>query len=217
MQGRKIIIYIIIVAFIIPLIKVTLTNDFIRNVKTFFNKENSEKTFPERKLLKGECYIKLRDFDQVFETKKNPQDLNKNKYNTQDYHGSIIIRGNINNKYNLFFYGHNTYDGKMFSNLTKYQNRYLLLNSKGIDVKTNKTTEHYRIVFAKKINIQSENPWIFAKLNSYHELIRYKKYLKSQDDSFKINSHKLITLMTCTNEDEEDKRFFVVGERSKKW
>lgn len=46
--------------------------------------------------------------------------------------------------------------------------------------------------------------------------MRYKKYLKSQYDNFEINSHKLITLMTCTNEDEEDKRFFVIGERSKK-
>ena len=46
----------------------------------------------------------------------------------------------------------------MFSGLTKYNDEFFLSNSKGIDVKTYSGYEHYKILFAKKINIEKENP-----------------------------------------------------------
>lgn len=212
---RRIIMYILFASLIIVLIKFTFTYDLMDYITRIKDDKKIYKEFEKKKLSKGECYIKLNDFDQVFKPKSNPKFLNLDEHDKYSYHGSVIKRGNIDDKYSLFFYAHNTYDGKMFSGLTKYNDEFFLSNSKGVDVKTYSGYEHYKILFAKKINIEKENPWTLGNINSYAELLRYKIFLKSQDKNFRVNKIKIITLMTCTNEDEKDKRFFVVGERRK--
>lgn len=214
-MRKRIIISILLFSFIIPLIKFTFTYDFINYLASKFKKDDKKihKEFEKKKLSKNECYVKLNDFNQIFKLKSNPKFLNLDDNGKYNYHGSVIRKSNINNKYSLFFYAHNTYDGEMFSKLTKYNDKFFLINSKGIDVKTYKEYEHYKILFAKKISIEKENPWTLGSVNSYPELLRYKNFLKTHDKNFRVNKIKIITLMTCTNEDEKDKRFFVVGER----
>lgn len=154
---RKIIVYILFLGLIITLIKLNFT-DFIDYIKETKEDKKIEKEFHKKKIPKGECYIRLNDFNQIFKVKSDPKFLNLDGNAQYSYHGSVIKRSNINDKYSLFFYAHNTYDGKMFSNLTRYNNKFFLVNSKGIDIKTYDGYTHYKILFAKKISIEKENP-----------------------------------------------------------
>lgn len=102
---RRIIMYILFASLIIVLIKFTFTYDLMDYITQTQIKDDKKiyKEFEKKKLPKGECYIKLNDFDQVFKPKNNPKFLNLDEHGKYSYHGSVIKRGNIDDKYSLFF------------------------------------------------------------------------------------------------------------------
>lgn len=115
------------------------------------------------------------------------------------------------NEANTLIYGHNLLNGKMFSNLTKYEEKSWLESHPVIFIQTEDGVSAYEIYSCYRTQDDSQT-YTLGFQTETQEYLDYLNYsLKEALYSTDINptySDQILTLSTCTNE-EDTERFIV--------
>lgn len=116
---------------------------------------------------------------------------------------------------NTVIYGHNMLNGTMFAQLKKYRNRTFFDTHRDIYIYTPGHILHYKVLSAFVYDDRHIlNSFNFVNNNNYQDFLNdcidpFSLTRQVSDDLTVSTDNKIITLSTCTNNDDE--RYLVVG------
>jgi len=194
-------------------------------VKTFVVLDKYRSLLNQNQNLIG--WLKIADTNidyPVYQTGNNDYYLNHNSSLKEDKNGALFMDKDCDIKdrsTNLIIYGHNMRSGKMFGDLSKYENQSFYENHKTITFDTIYEEGTYEVMYVFRSHVYQQDEVVF-KYYQFIDALSEEEFDSNMDEMAALSFYdtgvkayygdELLTLTTCDYE-EQDGRFVVVAKR----
>ena len=194
-------------------------------IKTFVVLDKYKSLFNQNQNLIG--WLKIADTNidyPVYQTGNNDYYLNHNSSLKEDKNGALFMDKDCDIKdrsTNLIIYGHNMRSGKMFGDLSKYENQSFYENHKTITFDTIYEEGTYEVMYVFRSHVYQQDEVVF-KYYQFIDALSEEEFDSNMDEMAALSFYdtgvkayygdELLTLTTCDYE-EQDGRFVVVAKR----
>ena len=194
-------------------------------IKTFVVLDKYKSLFNQNQNLIG--WLKIADTNidyPVYQTGNNDYYLNHNSSLKEDKNGALFMDKDCDIKdrsTNLIIYGHNMRSGKMFGDLSKYENQSFYENHKTITFDTIYEEGTYEVMYVFRSHVYQQDEVVF-KYYQFIDALSEEEFNSNMDEMAALSFYdtgvkayygdELLTLTTCDYE-EQDGRFVVVAKR----